>query len=92
MLNELGGLAEGRGPAAALQRTADAKATLHWIRSLRESRERHLGPPLKCACPHQYLLRTGTAMIVMRTCTVSELATAPMRSLWSWSADSVSPV
>ena len=49
VLNELGGLAEGRGAAAELQRTADAKATLQWIRSLRESRERHLGPPIKCA-------------------------------------------
>ena len=49
MLNELGGLAEGRGAAAELQRTADAKATLQWIRSLRESRERHLGPPIKRA-------------------------------------------
>ncbi len=48
MLNELGGLAEGRGAATELQRTADAKATLQWIRSLRESRERHLGPPIKC--------------------------------------------
>ena len=47
VLNELGGLAEGRGPAA-LQRTADAKATLQWIRHLRESQERHLAPPLKC--------------------------------------------
>ena len=49
VLNELGGLAEGRSPAAALQRTADAKATLQWIRSLRENRERQLGPPIKCA-------------------------------------------
>ena len=47
MLNELGGLAEGRGAGGTEQRTLDAKAALRWIRDMRDGREQGLAPPLK---------------------------------------------
>lgn len=47
VLNELGGLAEGRGSGATEQRTVDAKAALRWIRDMRGAREQGLAPPLK---------------------------------------------
>ena len=43
VLNELGGLAEGRGHGATEQRTLDAKGALRWIREMREGREQGLG-------------------------------------------------
>ena len=39
VLNELGGLAEGRGTGATEQRTLDAKGALRWIREMRDGQE-----------------------------------------------------